>query len=108
MSPEFSDYWKELVTICGFGLLWWKNGRAVGQIEQSFKQVADESCKTKQRLDGLTIVTPDYCEECQKHCQERTWDKFLLAIEKRDREFDRKFSAICQGISEIKTEVRRK
>ena len=106
VDNDFS-YWKEIASVLGFGVLWWKSGREAGKVEQTVKHIAEETASLKRHLEGVSSVTPEFCDECQKRCQERTWDRFLLAIEKRDREFDKKFSHICQGLTEIKAEIRR-
>lgn len=97
------QYWKEIATVLGFGALWFKSGRDVGNFEQKVLNV-------EKKVDAITkseYCTKEDCESCREQCQQHTWDKFLLAIEKRDREFDRKFSQICQGITEIKSELKR-
>lgn len=58
--------------------------------------------------ERITHIEGDYMTaKDQQHCQQHLTDSLLLAIEKRDREFDRKFSSICQGIGEIKAELRK-
>lgn len=99
---DFS-YWKELLTLTGFGFLWWKNGREVGKVEQT---VTTTAAKVKS-IEESEYCTKDECDRCRVQCRESINDKLMLALEKRDREFDRKFSHICQGISEIKAEIRK-
>lgn len=64
------------------------------EVKDSIEKLQENGCFSKMQ-----------CVEQQKSCQERTWDKVMLALEKRDREFDRKFSQICQGIGEIKARL---
>jgi hypothetical protein len=66
----------------------------VDKVEGELKLMHDSELLTKGEHDVL-----------QAHCQERTWDKFMLVLEKRDRDFDRKFSQICQGISRIEDKI---
>lgn len=97
-------YWKEIAVVIGFALLWFKNGREVGKVEQ----IVSQSAETIEEIKKKEYCTKQDCEECQERCQKHTWDRLLLALEKRDREFDRKFSHICQGIAEIKAEVKQR
>lgn len=106
MEPEVQNdfaYWKELAGLVGFALLWWKNGRSVGNVEEKVIH-AIEDVKI---LKDAEYCTKEDCRNCQTACQERTWDRLMLALEKRDREFDRKFAHICQGIGEIKAELKK-
>lgn len=79
----------------------WASGRKAGKAEAIALGAVDEL----ETLKAKGFVTRSELAASQNHCQEHTWDKLLLALEKRDREFDRKFSTICQGISEIKSKV---
>lgn len=90
-----------LGSLVGIG---WASGRKAGKAEA----VALDAIKSANEMEtkAASFVTQEELKAFQCRCQEHTWDKLLLALEKRDREFDRKFSAICQGISEIKAEVR--
>jgi hypothetical protein len=88
------EYWKEIAAVLGFGALWFKSGREVGNIEQQIKKIADKEYCTKED-----------CETCRTQCQTHTWDKLLLALEKRDRDFDKKFMNICGGIQRIEQKL---
>jgi hypothetical protein len=61
----------------------------------------------------LEVIESDYItgkehDKMQATCRQHITDTLLLALEKRDREFDKKFSTICQGLTEIKTEIKGK
>jgi hypothetical protein len=88
------EYWKEIAAVLGFGALWFDSGRRAGNLEQKITQLANKEYCTKED-----------CESCREQCQTHTWDKFLLAIEKRDREFDKKFMSICSGIQRIEQKL---
>lgn len=96
-------YWKELLAAFSFVVLWWRNGREVGKVEQ----IVTATAAKVEALEGSEYCTKDDCERCRTQCRESINDKLMLALEKRDREFDRKFSHICQGIAEIKAEIKR-
>lgn len=76
--------------------------RRVGKIEQTQKTQGDD-IKELQASDFITMAG---CTKEQRICQQHTQDALLLVLEKRDREFDRKFSEICRGIGEIKAEMK--
>ena len=98
-----SNVWEWIVFFAGLiGLGCWTGWKAsktdsrVDAMEEKLSDIHDQEYLPRKEFDNL-----------QKQCQEHTWDKFLLALEKRDREFDRKFAVICHGISAIKAEVKR-
>ena len=111
-------YWEAVITLAGFGLLWWKTGKDAGKSEQA-------NTNTKERVDKLAedmntletevdlwaareYCTPVSCKDRQDMCQQHTWDRLMLALEKRDRDFDKKFATICSGITEIKSRLPRR
>lgn len=113
-GTDFPSYWKEITAGVAFAIMWWKQGRDSGKAEQradtafeAAKSAVDGIKKIKAEIDDHEFCTIEWCEKCRVNCRESINDKLMLALEKRDREFDRKFSQICQGISEIKTELRR-
>jgi hypothetical protein len=63
--------------------------------------------------ERIKVIEADYItgvehDKMQLSCRQHITDTLLLALEKRDREFDKKFSTICQGLTEIKTEIKGK
>ena len=70
-------------------------------------RVSEAVALLQSHVEESDFCTKDECERCRVQCRESIQDKLMLALEKRDREFDRKFSTICQGTTEIKTELRR-
>lgn len=63
----------------------------------------------EERIKAIEVdyITNVEHEKMQAVCQRHITDALMLSMEKRDREFDRKFSQICQGIAEIKVELRK-
>jgi hypothetical protein len=95
--------WQWVVFFCGLVATGAYAGRKAGKAEQAVSEVIGDV----ERIKAEKYCTEDDCTKCQARCQQHTWDKLLLALEKRDRDFDRKFSTICQGIAEIKAEIRK-
>ena len=113
-GTDFPSYWKELMAGAAFVLLWWKQGRDSGKTEQKADTAMEAAInavegvkKLKSHVDDQEYCSRDECERCRIQCRESINDKLMLALEKRDRDFDRKFSQICQGIAEIKSELKR-
>ena len=94
--PDITKWAEWIIVALGIGGMLVRIGKVVDKQESQGQAI--EVMKEEWRAD---------CRECQAHCQENTWNKLMLALEKRDREFDRKFSTICQGISDIKAEIKR-
>jgi len=97
--------WQWLVFLVGLVLTGGYAGRKVGQVESTVaeikKDIADEDYLPRKDFDAHAAQ----CEAKMINCQAHTWDRLLLALEKRDREFDKKFSTICSGISRVEQKV---
>jgi hypothetical protein len=101
--PDITKWAEWILVAIGLGGIFIRIGRVVDK--QEVQGVAIE-----QHGDALESFKEDVkndCAKCQKVCQETTWFKLKLELSERDREFDRKFSTICQGISDIKAEIKR-
>lgn len=113
-GQDFPSYWREIMAGAAFVLLWWKQGRDAGKNEQKVETAMEAATnaaegvkKLKIHIDDQEYCSREECDRCRVQCRESINDKLMLALEKRDREFDRKFSQICQGISEIKSALPR-
>lgn len=93
--------WQWFVFLAGLVITGAYAGRKAGQAEQAVSEVVNDVSKIK----AERYCTEEDCKERQAQCQEHTWDKLLLALEKRDRDFDRKFSTICQGQQRIEQKL---
>lgn len=56
-------------------------------------------------LKEAEFLPKSECGSKQGACQDNTWNKIMLALEKRDREFDKKFATICAGIARVEQKV---
>lgn len=114
-----SAIWEWLVFLVGLVLTGGYAGVKVGKLESTVAGTKEDLAVAKKDIASVEqeIEDADYlprkdfeahsaqCDQKMANCQAHTWDRLLLALEKRDREFDNKFSAICAGISRVEQKV---
>jgi hypothetical protein len=101
--PDLKTWAEWILVAIGLGGIFIRVGKVVDK-----QDVQGEAIKrNSEELELFREDVKTDCAKCQRSCQETTWFKLKLELSERDREFDRKFSTICQGISDIKAEVKR-
>ncbi len=103
---ENTGVWASIISIAiliaGFFVKFGSKIQTVDDLEKS----RDIHAKQIQEIKE-DYISKDDLRDSQLMCQAHLWDKLMLALEKRDRDFDNKFSKICGGIQRIEEEVKR-